>query len=89
MLQLAIDRVIGIAFLLAAIESRAVVGRQREAFAEAARQIGIGNEDAAERDGVGMPVGDRRVRRLSGETAGRDQDPVQIGRTSTIADGTF
>ena len=60
-LQLVMSGIIGIARLLAAIEGRAVVGRQREAVLQAARQVRIGNEDAAERDGVGMAGGDRRI----------------------------
>jgi hypothetical protein len=75
--------IIGIAGLLAAIESRAVIGRQRISLLQPARQIGIGNEDAPERDGVGMAGGDSGFRRLAGESAGRNQD------TNTIAEGTF
>src|SRR6476661_2931792 len=45
-LQLVVNRIVGIADFLAAIEGCAVVGRQRKSVAEAARQVRIGNEDA-------------------------------------------
>ena len=46
-------RIICIARHIAAVERRAVVGRQREAALQTARQVRIGNEDAAERNRVG------------------------------------
>src|SRR5216684_9022640 len=73
-LQRIIGGIVGIADLLAAIEGGPVVGRQRESFSETTRQVRIGDEDAAERDGVGMTGGNRRFRRLAGKAAGRDQD---------------
>ena len=54
LLQLPMNGIIRIPRCLAAIKRRAVIGRQRESVLQAARQIGIGNEDAAERDGVGV-----------------------------------
>src|ERR1700686_407636 len=59
LLQLVMNGIIGIAGFLAAIERRAVIGRQREAALQQPRQIRIGNEDAAERDRIGMARGDR------------------------------
>src|SRR5882757_5952598 len=52
--QFAINRVIRIADLLAAVKSCPVVGRQRETQLQAARQVGIGDEDTPECDRVGM-----------------------------------
>ena len=54
LLQLIMLWIIRIPRDIAAIERRAVVRRQREAVLQPAWQIGIGNEDPAERDGVGM-----------------------------------
>src|SRR6202023_3683800 len=62
LLQLAIAGIVSIARCLAAIEGRAVVGRQREAMLQTTRQVGIGDEDAAKRDGVGMTIGNRGLR---------------------------
>src|SRR5258708_29290759 len=73
--QLVIHGIIGITGLAAAIEGGAVVGRQRKSFSETARQVRLGNEDAAERDGVGMTGGNRRFRGLAGKTAGRVHHP--------------
>src|SRR5476651_2684639 len=42
--QFTINRIIGIADLLAAVKSRPVVGRQWETQLQPARQVGIGNE---------------------------------------------
>src|ERR1700722_11328265 len=72
-LQLVVSRIVGIADLLAAIESRPVVGRQRIAVAKAARQVRIGNEDAAEREGIGLSAGARRPRAPASKPAGRNQ----------------
>src|SRR4030081_1124933 len=69
-LQLIMRRVIGIADFLAAIEGRSVVGRQRKSVLETARQVGIGDEDASECDGVGVARGNRRFGRLARKTAG-------------------
>src|SRR3984893_18094461 len=78
-LQLAIRRIIRIPLLLAAIKRRAVVGCQRIAFSQAARQIGIGDKNAAERDGVGLAGGDCGFRALARTTAGPNQDPPANG----------
>src|ERR1700712_5695000 len=75
-LRFAVNRIIRISPLLAAIEGGAVVGCQRQSFAQTARQVGIGDEDAAEGDGVRMARGDRRLRRLAGKTASGDQYPA-------------
>jgi len=56
---------------------------------QTARQVGIGDEDAAERDGVGMTIGNRGLRCFPGESAGEIRTPRQTGRNSTIAEGTF
>ena len=74
---------------IATIERRAVVGRQREAALQAAGQVGVGDEDAAEGDRVGMAVPDRRIRRLAVKPPAVIKTPFQIGRNSTIAEGTF
>src|SRR5579863_7148918 len=55
-LQFAINRIIRIVHGLAAIERRTVIGRERKTVFEAMRQIGIGNENAAKGDGVGMAL---------------------------------
>src|ERR1700686_2341963 len=49
-----INGIIGIARFLAAIEGLAVIRGERKSFPQAARQVRVGNEDAAERDRVGM-----------------------------------
>src|ERR1700761_4647274 len=56
-----IGRVIRVARGLAAIERCAVVGRDRMVVLQPVRQVRIGNENAAERDGVGVAVRDRGI----------------------------
>jgi hypothetical protein len=52
--QLAIDRIIDIAGFLASIEGGAVIRCQWKSALQPARQVGIGNEDTPECDGVGI-----------------------------------
>ena len=56
---------------------------------QAARQVRIGDEDAAEGDGVGVAVGDRAFAVSPVKPPAEINMPLQIGRNSTIADGTF
>ena len=81
--------IIGVAVLLAGIEGRAVVRRQRVAVLQAARQVRVGDEDAAERDGIGMTFRDRGSAASPVKPPAVISTPFQIGRNSTIADGTF
>src|SRR5258708_24325576 len=75
LLQPVVHSIIGIAHLLAAIKGGPVVGRQRKSFSETARQVRIGNEDAAERNGVGMTRGNPGFGALPAKTAGCKQEP--------------
>jgi len=62
--KLVVHGIAGIAGDIAAIEGGPVIGRQRETGLQPARQIGIGNEDAAEGDGVRVPFRNRGPPRL-------------------------
>ena len=62
--------IIRVARFLAAIERLAVIRRERKAALQAARQVRIGDEDAAEGDRIGMALRDRGFRGLAGEAAG-------------------
>src|ERR1700716_3313965 len=66
--------IVGVAGLLAAVEGRPVVRRQRISVTQAARQVWVGDKNASERNGVSVASGNRRFRCLAGKTAGRDQD---------------
>ncbi len=44
----------------------------------AARQVGIGDEERAECDGVGLARGERRPRGSVSETASGDEDAVAL-----------
>src|SRR5579872_3756204 len=68
-LQFAINRIIRVAHGLAAIERRAVIGRERKAVFEAMRQIGIGRSEEHTSEGVGMALRNRGFRRVAGEPA--------------------
>src|SRR5260370_28672641 len=73
LLQFIMRGIVGVTLLLPAIERRAVVGCQREAALQALRQIRIGDEDAPERDRVGMASGGRRIRGPPAKPATGDQ----------------
>ena len=53
------ERIIGISGRLAAIEGRAIIGRERNAVPNPRRQIRIGNKMSAERDRIRMSRRDR------------------------------
>src|SRR6266702_412888 len=68
--QLVVPRVIRIPLLLAAVERRAVVRRDRIVVLQAPRQIRVGDEDATESDDIGVAVGDSRTpTRLAPQTS--------------------
>src|SRR6185312_7293766 len=73
LLQLAMLGIVRVARHVAAVERRAVVGRERETALQAAWQVRVRDEDAAEGDRVGMAIPDRGVRGLAGKTASGDQ----------------
>ena len=56
---------------------------------QAARQVGIGDEDAAERNGIGVAFRNRGLAVSPVKPPAEIKTPLQIGRNSTMADGTF
>jgi hypothetical protein len=81
----AVEGIIGVAAVIAAIECRAVVHIERQPELDPLRQIGIGDEMPSERDQVGVPTLDNRLGFGGLEPARRDDRPLedlsQLGRS--------
>src|SRR5579871_3226683 len=71
------SRIVGVAVRTLRVEGRAVPGVQRRVELEAARQVGIGEEELAERDRIDLAGGERRLGAVLREALVADIDAAE------------